>query len=247
MTSVNRATASVVSTPPDTTASTNAPAASSFAVRDGFSSQSSSPLSWSNFAATDPSAVNPLGINVDQAAKMPWISQLTPNGADATYQNGDVNCGPTSLAMVARYFGLGGNQTDAQLITQLAQIGQTDPQSGTSPLGILHMAHALGLKCAARGPVLNDHWSCKWIDAYLASGNPVVACGNGAREPGHHGNFGHYIVIAGKTPDGQYIVRDPMDPNEQHLTPRQLSAYINSNPQKDGNVFAIGNWTTPPA
>lgn len=243
MASVGRITGTVIA-PSISQSASDAPRASAAQV-DTF--EAGTPATDSNFIAPDPNTLDWRGINITNSQRFPWISQTRPFGGDPNYQGG-ANCAPACMAMVCRYFGLGGSQSDEQLIDQLASTGNTDATRGTSPLGILHMAHSLGLKCAARGPVVGTAWSTQWIDSYLAKGQPLIACGNGAAMPGREGQapFGHYIAIIAKNSVGDYLVRDPLDNSERFLTAGQLKQFVNTNPYGDGNVFAVGRWDQAP-
>jgi hypothetical protein len=100
-------------------------------------------------------------------------SQYRPAGAERGYYNGPSNCGPTSMAMIARAFGYGAGMTDAQLINHLGQQGGTSA-AGTSVNGIVAMAQAMGKQGQIRGPGAN----ADWIREQLQQGKKVVANGD---------------------------------------------------------------------
>lgn len=39
---------------------------------------------------------------------------------------------------------------------------------------------------------------------------------------------GHYIVVIGITPEGNFLINDPADPRAKILTPAELAEFINS-------------------
>jgi hypothetical protein len=77
--------------------------------------------------------------------KVPLINQLAPGGNDGSYFNAQANCGPTSMAMVARAVGYGSHLTDAQLIMDMYNKCGTQGGNGTPVDGIRQGANAIGL------------------------------------------------------------------------------------------------------
>ena len=171
------------------------------------------------------------------ASKVPFISQFNPDGKDGSYTNGAANCGPTSMAEVARAFGYGQDMTDAQLINQLGSAGGTS-EDGTMVSGINAMAQTIGKNCDTQGPGADTDW----IADQLKSGKMVVANLDYFATPGHQNesqSSGHYVAVAGMDDSGNFIVRDPADQNVTTLTAEQLSYAISQNPN-GGYQFAIG-------
>ncbi|HEX8701134.1 MAG TPA: C39 family peptidase [Myxococcaceae bacterium] len=171
------------------------------------------------------------------ADKIPFISQYSPAGAANGYTNGPSNCGPTSMAMIARGFGYGQGMTDAQLINHLGAKGGTSGD-GTNVNGILAMAQAMGKQGEMKGPGADVNW----IAEQLKSGKAVVANLDYYATAGHQNDgktSGHYVTVAGMDADGNFIIRDPADQNIKTLTPAQLQYAINQNPN-GGFQFAIG-------
>lgn len=170
----------------------------------------------------------------------PYINQMSPSGADGKYTNGPKNCGPTAMAMVARHYGLDSGQNDAQLVEYMMSVGSTTPK-GTTPVGMLQMAQALGLRHAIRGPSVGRDWDFAWADQHLSMGHQLVVNGDYAAEPGHSGSpAAHYIVVYGKDANGNYLVRDPLDAQESSLTPAQLQAFNAAEPNLDPVMIAVG-------
>lgn len=103
--------------------------------------------------------------------EVPYISQFRPNGADSDYFNGSANCGPTSMAMIGRFYGYGSGMTDAQLVTHL-NLADGKATGATNADGIKKMAAILGKPVAHRlGADL------AFVDRSLADGKPVTARG----------------------------------------------------------------------
>ncbi len=171
------------------------------------------------------------------ASKIPFISQYSPAGNDGSYYNGGSNCGPTSMAMIARGFGYGEGMTDAQLINHLGQKGGTTGD-GTGVNGILAMAQAMGKQGEMKGPGADVNW----IAEQLKAGKQVVANLDYYATAGHQNEgktSGHYVTVAGMDANGNFIVRDPADQNIKTLTPQELQYAISQNPN-GGYQFAIG-------
>ncbi len=161
-------------------------------------------------------------------SNVPYISQYRPVGAEHGYWNGPANCGPTSMAMVARSFGYGKGMSDAQLINHLGSIGGTSG-NGTGINGIAAMARAIGKKATTRGPGAQ----IEWMKEQLREGKLVVANGDYHAMPPHQNEArtsGHYVCVAGLDSHGNFIVRDPADSHVSTITPAQMTHFINSNP-----------------
>ncbi|MBZ4415674.1 C39 family peptidase [Myxococcus sp. RHSTA-1-4] len=171
------------------------------------------------------------------ASKVPQISQYNPAGKDGNYWNGPANCGPTSMAQIARAVGYGQGMTDAQLINHLGKIGGTSG-NGTDVNGIAKMARAMGKDCVTKGPGAN----VEWIAEQLKQGKLVVANGDYHAMPPHQNEgrtSGHYVTVAGMDANGNFIVRDPADANVKTITPEQMRHFLRSNPN-GGYQMAIG-------
>ncbi|MCE9667014.1 C39 family peptidase [Myxococcus stipitatus] len=170
-------------------------------------------------------------------SKVPQISQYNPAGKSGGYTNGPANCGPTSMAQIARAFGYGKDMNDAQLINHLGKIGGTG-SNGTGVNGIAQMAKAMGKNCVTKGPGAN----VEWIADQLKQGKLVVANGDYHAMPPHQNEgrtSGHYVTVAGMDSKGNFIVRDPADANVKTITPEQMKHFLRSNPN-GGYQMAIG-------
>lgn len=157
--------------------------------------------------------------------KVPYISQFRPAGAGADDINGGSNCGPTSMAMIGRYYGYGSGMTDAQLVTHL-NLADGKATGATNADGIKKMGATLGEPVAHR---LGADFA--FVDQALAAGKPVAA-------RGIFTSVRHYIVVTGKNAQGNYTVNDPASSSRKVLTPEQLSAFIRKHPE--GAFFSVG-------
>jgi len=170
--------------------------------------------------------------------QLPAISQLNPRGNDGTYTNADMNCAPAAMAMIARSIPgltLDGHPVsqipDAALINRLGKHGQTDAQ-GTSPNGVIAMAEQLGLSTSARRGGLDTNY----VDSILAQGGSVVA--NGAYNI--NGELaGHFVTVSARTPDGNYLVNDPLLGRSVVYTPAELDAFLRRNPVNGGVSIGV--------
>lgn len=182
------------------------------------------------------SSVDDPGNKVGQY-NVPYISQYRPVGAERGYSNGPSNCGPTSMAMVARAFGYGAGMSDAQLINHLGRFGGTT-SAGTSVNGIVAMARAVGKQATVKGPGPN----VEWMKEQLRAGKLLVANGDYHAMPPHQNEArtsGHYVTVAGLDERGNFIVRDPADQAVRTITPSQMAHFISSNPN-GGWCISVG-------
>lgn len=172
--------------------------------------------------------------------RAPYINQYQPAGAAQGYWNGPANCGPTSMAMIARAFGYGAGMSDAKLINHLGQMGGTGA-NGTNVSGIAAMARGIGKGAETRGPGAN----VAWIAEQLRAGKKVVANGDYFAMGGHDrsriGQGGHYVAVVGIDGNGNFLVNDPADSaiNGRAFTPDELAFFIRSN-SNGGYQIAIG-------
>ncbi|WP_257453300.1 C39 family peptidase [Archangium lipolyticum] len=168
---------------------------------------------------------------------VPYINQLSPTGADGSYTNGAMNCGPASMAMLAREMGYGAGMTDAQLINHLGQIGGTNSSEGTNVNGIVAMANAMG-----KNAQINQGTNVSWMADQLRQGKQVVALGDFHAMPPHQDEgrtSGHFVTVTGMDANGNFLVRDPADPNVRAVSPEQMAHFLGSHPA-GGHQVAIG-------
>lgn len=167
----------------------------------------------------------------------PFISQYSPAGKEHGYTNGGSNCGPTSMAMVARAIGYREDLCDAKLINHLGGIGKTTA-NGTNVNGIAVMARTMGLSAETRGPGAN----VPWIVEALRAGKMVVANGDYFAMKPHENpdkSSGHYVLLTGIDSNGRILVRDPADQRVSSVSEGELKHFISSN-ANGGYQIAVG-------
>jgi len=228
----------------------------------------------------EPSITNPNPLGIDGpggpgtqpgAFGVVGIDQNDPNldGNQGFYAFGQTNCGPTSMAQIARgksledpNYSLSWTQngetvtkrvadmTNEELVSTLGMIGGTDGQ-GTSPNGLIDMAHAMGMDVDGTEVMFDQNWqegqpsnafNEQWLNDQLAQGKKVVI--NGAYEaPGQNGDtelVGHYMTVAGRNADGTFAVVDPWDGKVKSYTADQLAKFMQANPYNGGVMLSMG-------
>jgi hypothetical protein len=175
------------------------------------------------------------GINSPGWDNIPQINQLHPSGAGMGY-DGSKDCAPAVVAMLARAMGGGGNLSDAALIKQLGQglVGA----DGTKPEDMPQMLERAGLPIS--GQALAGRYDDKDVAKHLQEGHTFIAQVE-AREGG--ATSSHYVAVQGMTPQGNYIVSDPLAEKPYELTPEQLRTQVRKAPPDGGMLIPVG---TPP-
>ncbi|MCP3138342.1 C39 family peptidase [Pyxidicoccus xibeiensis] len=178
------------------------------------------------------------GVGHKPFGEVPYINQYHPAGEENGYSNGKANCGPTSMAMIARSLGYGSEMTDAELITHLNEV-DGKMTGGTDVEAIGKMAEKMGLESEQRGPRAD----VDWIADQLKQGKLVVANGDvhslGPNKDPNVKPSGHYVVVTGMDEQGNFLVKDPAQPEVNTVPPEELETFINKNPN-GGYQFAIG-------
>ncbi len=171
--------------------------------------------------------------------KVPLINQLAPSGNDGSYFNGQANCGPTSMAMVARAVGYGSHLTDAQLVMDMYRKCGTQGGDGTPVDGIRQGANAIGLDATT----YRSSAGVEKMAEEIRNGKMVVANGDyyALPAPGriNNTNGGHYVVVTGMDDAGNFLVNDPAGGLKLTLTPQQMAQYLRENPN-GGYFTAVG-------
>jgi peptidase C39-like protein len=171
--------------------------------------------------------------------RVPLINQLAPSGDDGSYFNSQANCGPTSMAMVARAVGYGNNLTDAQLIMDMYNKCGTQGGNGTPVDGIAQGANAIGLDATT----YSSSAGVEKMAEEIRNGKMVVANGDyyALPAPGRWNNAdgGHYVVVTGMDGAGNFLVNDPAGGLKLTLTPQQMAQYLRENPN-GGYFTAVG-------
>jgi hypothetical protein len=153
----------------------------------------------------------------------PYINQRKPAGAPKRF-DGSASCGPTCMAMLARWIGYGRELTDFQLIVRFSGIGATTMEEGTETEGIVAIARELGRRAHVyRGCDLEKMRSA------LARGSAVIANGEYYVMPPHEDptlREGHWILVYGIAPNGDFLVHDSEDPLVETVTPYTMRRYL---------------------
>ncbi len=165
---------------------------------------------------------------------VPYVSQRTPDGAPAGY-DGEANCGPSSMTMIAHHLGLRTGR-DAATVLELARVGGTTSEDGTSLDGMKKIARHLGLDCdVAQGADLQR------VRRTLAEGGYVIANGDYYAMPPHEDPAqyeGHYVLVYGVDARGRFLVHDPYDPAVETVTAPRLGRFLTAH-EEGGYVLAI--------
>jgi hypothetical protein len=162
----------------------------------------------------------------------PHINQLRPSGAGKDYVNGAYNCGPAVVAMLARGHGKMAGISDAKLIQQLGK-GVVTPD-GVDADGITKMLKRADVPPA--GEALGADYDDSELDDHLKQGHKVIAQVRASDAHGVDPDNAHYVLIQGKTKDGNYTVSDPLSKKPYVVTPDQLrDAVLNAPP--DGGIL----------
>ncbi|WP_164020068.1 hypothetical protein [Pyxidicoccus trucidator] len=149
------------------------------------------------------------------------------------------DCGPASVVISASLVGelppptAEGAHAAIENARDLAAGVDTSSSRTTDVIQLATSLRGLGATATVHAPASMDA-----IDAALAAGNPVIAGGHpfnsgawGAStadylEDGKK-NFPHWVVVSGTTPEGNYLINDPLSPNGAiEVTREQLVAYL---------------------
>lgn len=157
---------------------------------------------------------------------------------DPQLWDGYNDCGPTSVLIAASLVGAEAHPTAAEAqgkideVRDLAFGVDTTDSRLTGATRLTATLQALGAGATEHTPS-----SMAAIDAALERGNPVIAGGQpfdsgawGATTEGYledGGSFSHWVVVSGRTPEGNYIINDPLSANGPiEVTREQLEAYL---------------------
>ena len=145
-----------------------------------------------------------------------WDTSNIPRDFQSVYSQNfskgtirSAGCGITSLSMLSEYL-TGEYKSPVEL---------AGSYRGDNPASALEKGlNATGVEWSrSHGTKAMDD-----LDASLAAGKPVIA---NVRGSSIFTDNGHFIVIAGKTPDGKYIVNDPNI--ENYLNPSMVDGFTN--------------------
>jgi len=153
----------------------------------------------------------------------PYINQRAPKGCPDDF-DGSASCGPSCMAMVARMIGYRRGLTDYQLIARFTIIGRTTMETGTEPSGIVAIARDLG-----RRATIHKGSDLELMRSSLRRGNIVIANGEYYAMPPHEDpsqREGHWILVYGIAPNGDFLVHDSEDPDVRTVTGRSMKRYL---------------------
>lgn len=186
---------------------------------------------------TGATLTNPQDASIKPASQAAFISQ-NRSQFNLGAVDGNLDCGPASLAMAARLLGVINQPVDGSnaegLINYVREqmTGNDDHSQVTDKDQLENGAHRLGLKT-------QEVNGLQGIDNALLQGWKVISYGNPS-DPGAYGptytagqynqfNGDHVILVTGKQ-GSNYIIDDPLSNiGALEVTPQQLQAFINDN------------------
>jgi hypothetical protein len=138
---------------------------------------------------------------------------------DATHAKGTRDCGPSSAVMALAKLGLVPAPTADSAESQIVDLRDAMHGAGAKTQNTNWDQEAHGLRArGAHTRILPRDLGA--VDSALAAGHPVVIGGDPSRawegrlqhEGGYQerGHFDHFCVLMGKTPEGRYILCDPL-------------------------------------
>lgn len=168
--------------------------------------------SWAPSAASSDSTPR------DQWRKgeVPYLYQIDPQWANAPYAGTTVEeagCGPTCLAMA--YIAATGNRDyDPAKLAQFSERNGFVEEGLTTWTLMTDGAQRLGLN-SQELPA-----DARQVASAVGEGHPVILTVG----PGDFTSTGHFVVVAGVTDDGNWIIRDPNSPQRSQQTwdPQQV-------------------------
>lgn len=144
------------------------------------------------------------------------------------------NCGPASLAMAVKAFGLEKPGLSAEQSIDVAReaMGKnSDHGPGVTSGQVRRAAQELGLQIETM-----HRPQPSTLDAQLDQGRMVVLSGHPGRGPEptayeralrYDYNGGHFILVMGRKPNGSYVVADPLSRRGTvELTPAQMQDFL---------------------
>lgn len=157
--------------------------------------------------AWQPSASSAQSTPADQWQKgsVPYLYQIDPQWKSAAYAGSTVEeagCGPTCLTMA--YVALTGKQDyDPPKMSRFSEDNGFVDSGLTTWTLMTEGAAKLGLN-SQELPA-----SVASVNAALEAGHPVIL----TLGPGDFTSTGHFVVVAGRADDGNWIIRDPNSPS----------------------------------
>ncbi len=173
-------------------------------------------------------------------------SKFNPNNHDGHNEN----CGPTALAMAIEHFGAtfkGGNPSDPQKLIEktINAMGYKSLTNGSGIADITRAAQAAGMQAKTINGL-------SAVDQALAENKQVIMFGNPSKSFAAHynranyvspGSGDHWILLAGRSPDGGYIVNDPLSlTGAVTRSAKEISDYTNASAQSNMKGDGIAVW-----
>lgn len=141
-----------------------------------------------------------------------YFSQLDPKWSNKSLSNqdddtiGSAGCGPTAVAMALKSRGVDTDPLKASAFASSYKV----KNEGVSADFVSDYGAMNGVNLTGRTV---DGYSTNDIDVSLASGQPVVALGKSIKGSNPYTSAGHYVTISGKDANGNYLVSDPLNAN----------------------------------
>lgn len=164
-----------------------------------------------------------------ETGKFIVYNQYDPRWRDKPYGSTTIaegGCGPSAMAMIVTAL-LGKRVEPPEVASYAASQGMYIPGVGSSWAIAGVVAKHYGLKATQIGP------SASKINAVLGAGGYIVTSGSG---PLPFTTGGHYIVIRGIDPDGNWLIGDSghRATNNRSWSPAHMLSIMN-----EGNIYAI--------
>ncbi|WP_224369078.1 papain-like cysteine protease family protein [Hyalangium versicolor] len=186
-------------------------------------------ISSSAHSAADPGAAKNGGWK-----HIPHIEQLSPNGANEGYVNGELFCGPAVVAMLARGANRQPGMTDARLIQELSQ--DLVSPSGSTPEDLMTMLERVNLHPGEKA--LSSTYKNSDVQRELSQGTKFIAQVEKVN-PKTGESSAHYILVRGMTPDGNYRISDPLAKHPQEISPQKLRGLVGGAPPDGGLLIPV--------
>ncbi|MBX7100696.1 MAG: LysM peptidoglycan-binding domain-containing protein [Myxococcaceae bacterium] len=135
-------------------------------------------------------------------------------------------CGPTSLTMAEAAWGVAPSNVDT--MNRLSRGMGVSPDTGVPGNAslIAEQAKRDGLQAS-----YNSSNDAAAVSAAIDAGHTCVV--NGSLSSG-----GHFLYVAGKNPDGSFIIADPARPNLTRMTADELTGFMRNNSGQHPPGFA---------
>jgi hypothetical protein len=163
-----------------------------------------------------------------------FFSQFRHERFNPTGPSRSSNCGPASLAMALKAFGLTppglSDPGDVEQYidkTRRAMTGNEDDGAYTNTSQVAQGARAAGANAEAVSGLAGAEQALAEGKLVVAAGNPAAYQGrfSGAEMAKYDG--GHFILVAGRDADGNYMINDPLSRiGTVTVSPDELRGYL---------------------